>query len=65
MEVVALDSTWRMARQGRKKSWQGQVGGVVADLASRAETENIGSCLWTRFLDSILLALRSLCDLRG
>lgn len=63
--MVALDSTWRMARQGRKKSRQRQGGGVVTDLASRAETENIGSCLWTKFLDSILLALRSLRDLRG
>lgn len=63
--MVALDSTQRMARQGRKESWQGQGGGVVADYASRAETENIGSCLWTKFLDSILLALRSLRDLRG
>lgn len=58
--MAALDSTWRMARQERKASWQGQGGGVVADLASRAETENIGSCLWTKFLDTILLALQSL-----
>lgn len=63
--MVALDSTWKMARQGRKESCQGQGGGVVADLGSRAETENIGSCLWTKFLDTILLALRSLCGLRG
>lgn len=58
--MAALDSTWRMARQERKESWQGQSGGVVADLASRAETENTGSCLWTKFLDTILLALQSL-----
>lgn len=37
---------------------------MAADLASRAETENIGSCLWTKFLDTILPVLRSQCGLR-
>lgn len=63
--MAALDSAWRMVRQGRKESWQGQGGSVVADLASRAETENVGSCLWTKFLDTILLAPQSLCGFRG